>query len=597
MESVFSNGGIIGATLDRNSTEEHTDHISSIALGYFEPVFVGGGSVTATSIATTNTINFPTLSGGVSTAPIAGDVVFVSFSASRTSDIALSSTWTEISDLYANDTEDTNLAVYYKTMGETPDTNIVITSSASTTEASTIAIFHVWRNLDATTPIDVTSVTTIGSNSAVPVFSSITPVTENSVILVIASSATKESTTFYTNSLQNMVQRSITDTSLPVYTIAGIGSYSGWTSGTYTSPSWGYATTSTSMSYATTVVALRPAYGTRNYYNKKNSGIWNLEASFDSTTPVYSGAFNAWELNTFPSSGYYLGGAVATFAGIETVIVSGPYTGQTGTGTSIRTSTTGATGGWSSGTLPNTSRWATFMSNGSRIVAVAGHATTSASTCIYTDNGTTWTSVTTGLASSQNVGGYMNGKFTIVNRTTTGAANYAESTDGITWSIAQIGPTGYYGIAYLDGTYIAIPNNSTNARKSTSPLSSWTDSTLTTAADWSSIASGNGAFVAVASNSAVTNYTLDEGNTWNAGSLPSVLDSATGAKVHYINNSFVVMTLDGLIHKSSDGITWTTITASAFSGISLIREMAETSTHYYAIGNNALAQNYIRSPK
>jgi len=595
MESVFSNGGVIGATLDYNSTDLY---VMGTTTGRLEPTYVGGGTWSDTSMTSNKTVTFPTLTGGIASAPAEGDVVFVSFGFSWATDAALSATgWTEISDLYSSDTEDAQLAVYYKRMGAVPDTSLVITSTQSTASISPTAIFHVWRNLDATTPIDVTSVTTTGTNTAVPAFGAITPVTENSVILVTALSATKESTTPYTSTLDNFRQLAITEVGGNVFSVIGFGSYSGWASGAYTSPSWGYATTSTSMSYATTVIALRPALGDVPLYgNKKNSGIWNLEAVFDSITPVVGGTFNAWELQSTPTSGSYLEGAVAGFSGVQTILYSGPYTSATSTGSTYSRSTTGATGSWLTGSLPSSSRWGVFMSNGSRIVAAAGNATTLSNAVAYTDNGTTWTAGTTGLDSRVVVGGYMNGKFTLVNRATTGV-NYAESANGATWSTGTVGTLGYYGIAYLDGTYIAIPTNSAAARKSTAPLSSWSDSTLTLASDWSSISAGNGTFLVTGASSIPTNYSTDYGATWAQGALPSATGSTTAARSSFINNTFIVVTADGLIHTSRNGITWTTITSTAFSGVIVMRSIVETSNHYYIFGNIANTANYIRSPK
>ena len=60
--------------------------------------------------------------------------------------------------------------------------------------------------------------------------------------------------------------------------------------------------------------------------------------------------------------------------------------------------------------------------------------------------------------------------------------------------------TNWYSIAYANGVFIAISDNSTAA--SSTNGSTWTGVGLPTTADWASVAYGNGIFVAVAHNSA-----------------------------------------------------------------------------------------------
>ena len=89
------------------------------------------------------------------------------------------------------------------------------------------------------------------------------------------------------------------------------------------------------------------------------------------------------------------------------------------------------------------------------------------------------------------------------------------------------------------------------------------ESTLPSSASWSSIAYGNGKFVAVAGNSDTAAYSTD-GVTWTAATLPS---SVTGGSVAYGNGKFVTVTVegDGFAY-STDGVTWTMArqTLSAF---------------------------------
>lgn len=280
MQSVFSNGGVIGATLDLTSTAEYTDHASGTVSGYLEPVYVGGGSWTATALSGSQTVTFPSLAGGIATVPSEGDVVFAAIGASFTTNTDFTSSWTELFDLYSNDTEDAQMAVYYKRMGATPDTSIVINSTGSNTGTSPAVIFHVWRNLDATNPIDASNSvsSTSSQNTLIPTFGPVTPVTEKSVILAIAAGAFAGTPSPYTSTLDNFIPVTTNDAE---DLIMGFGSYADWTSGAYTPSPWTVVGDDVSSSYVSATIALRPAFGSIPTYNKKNSGIWNLESVFD----------------------------------------------------------------------------------------------------------------------------------------------------------------------------------------------------------------------------------------------------------------------------------------------------------------------------
>lgn len=74
----------------------------------------------------------------------------------------------------------TKMRAFYKFMGPTPDTSVSITNSSSN-DASAIAL--VFRGVNTTTPVDVTSVVVNGSTDP----GAITPVTAGAIVIAAAS--------------------------------------------------------------------------------------------------------------------------------------------------------------------------------------------------------------------------------------------------------------------------------------------------------------------------------------------------------------------------------------------------------------------------
>lgn len=75
--------------------------------------------------------------------------------------------YTEVADLFSDDTFDANLAVFYKFMGATPDTTAVCDGIGGT-DAATAMVALVFRGVDTGTPFDVTSTTATGLNTFSP---------------------------------------------------------------------------------------------------------------------------------------------------------------------------------------------------------------------------------------------------------------------------------------------------------------------------------------------------------------------------------------------------------------------------------------------
>ena len=77
--------------------------------------------------------------------------------------------YTEVADLYADNILglDTNLGVYWKVMGATPDTTAVVDGLGGV-DASVAAVCMVFRDVDTTTPMDVTPTTATAADTMHP---------------------------------------------------------------------------------------------------------------------------------------------------------------------------------------------------------------------------------------------------------------------------------------------------------------------------------------------------------------------------------------------------------------------------------------------
>jgi len=147
------------------------------------------GGKTASTVGTTSTWNtsLTDLTNGATLQE--NDIVVVYYGVSSTTDIDLSATgYTELADLFISDTYDANLFVGYKIMGSTPDTTITFSQTGSADNAGTAAIL-VFRNVDTTTPIDVTTTTATAANTVLANPPAITPTTAGAWIIYGASGA------------------------------------------------------------------------------------------------------------------------------------------------------------------------------------------------------------------------------------------------------------------------------------------------------------------------------------------------------------------------------------------------------------------------
>jgi hypothetical protein len=219
--------------------------------------YVGGyveGFVGTTSDVT---ISLTSLTGGFATQPAVGDFVIIYFGTASTADRDLVvSGYTEVVELYANDTYDTNFVIARKFMGATPDTSVTLTGGTlNTADAGTVAV-QVWRNVNVASPFDVAGSSRTSEN-ATATFPSITPVTTGAVILASAACAHTGGDRFYSNSnLTNLITTGASDTN---DSTIGVG-YHYWTSGSFGAADMVYGgTDNVTYSNASYIIALRPA--------------------------------------------------------------------------------------------------------------------------------------------------------------------------------------------------------------------------------------------------------------------------------------------------------------------------------------------------
>jgi hypothetical protein len=289
MKSYFLNGGMIGPLLDFGTTGQYIIGTTQ-QRGFID--YVGGQTVQVDGTTNTGNITF-NLTGGLNTTPQADDLVVIAYGVgtgtTRNPTLNITTGYTAaFTQVFQSDatTTSTKFGVWYKRMGATPDTQFTRTGTGNTNDDGVI-IVQVWRNVDATTPLDVTPVTSQSADTAIPNPPAITPVTTNSIILVAAASGHTDGTDTYTATyLSNF--RTVGNNGTFDST-AGMGSVA-WTSGAYDPAAWTFSgTNSTNFSYVAATIALRPALiDVPIFGNAQNSGMWNLKAHFNYIRSQYT---------------------------------------------------------------------------------------------------------------------------------------------------------------------------------------------------------------------------------------------------------------------------------------------------------------------
>ena len=228
-----------------------------------DPIQYVGGYVRGFDGTTSNvTITFGgDLTGGLSSSAAIGDIVVVGFAiSSGGSSMDTNPTvsgYTELVEVIStssNSSTRTTLNVAYKVL-TAADTSFVLTGGTGSSFFAGVVAVQVWRNVNSTTPFDVTSTTSTLNNTSNPNPPSITPVTNGAVVIAVGSGSHESGAFSYTSSdLSNFITVGRNDT---FDAMIGMGSYN-WISGAFDPAQFSGGPASTGAAAAAVTMALRP---------------------------------------------------------------------------------------------------------------------------------------------------------------------------------------------------------------------------------------------------------------------------------------------------------------------------------------------------
>ncbi len=154
----------------------------------------------------------------------------------------------------------------------------------------------------------------------------------------------------------------------------------------------------------------------------------------------------------------------------------------------------------------------------------------------------------------------------------------------------------WIGVAFSNGTFLAVANNSSAVAKSVNGTT-WTAASgaLPASSGWVSIAAGtiNGTeyWVAIASGGTVSAYSADAGASWSSMTLPS---SGSWTSVTFSNGNFVAVRSGSTAGAySTDGTTWVASTLPSSSNWSDVAGgIIGTSNYMVAVASGSTAAAY-----
>jgi hypothetical protein len=208
-----------------------------------------------------------------------------------------------------------------------------------------------------------------------------------------------------------------------------------------------------------------------------------------------------------------------------------------------------------------TSGTGTVVAINSTTVAIA---TGSNTTTRSVNGGFTWTAGGN-LPASTTWSGIAYGQGTWVAVATGGTANAYSTDGGQTWTAGAALPASatWTSVAYGAGKFVAVSSGSIAAAISTDGGLTWASSVLPTGSNWSSVAFGNNRFVAVSSTSGTAAaYSLD-GINWEA----STITSASYTSIAYGQGTFLAVGAGTTASSSPDGVVWTSRTISTSNNV------------------------------
>jgi hypothetical protein len=159
-------------------------------------------------------------------------------------------------DLWADDSNDTNLLVSYKFMGSTPDTTVSIPAHANS--FCVAGLITVLRGINTITPLDVAATVATGANSGLPNPPAITPVTPGALITCHGSSMGNGAANF-------VAPAGLSNFRTTFRTTAGLGNlsvgsgFATWASGAFDVANFTGGFNAGTSSWCAATIAWRPA--------------------------------------------------------------------------------------------------------------------------------------------------------------------------------------------------------------------------------------------------------------------------------------------------------------------------------------------------
>jgi hypothetical protein len=229
-------------------------------------------------------------------------VVIVGYGSQSDSYVSMvTSGYTELANLWGNDIFDTNLGVFYKVMGSTPDTTVQAAAVGSAGDSQAM-IVHAWRNVDPNDPIEKIMALS-DNNSAEPNPPAIITETENAAVLAIgaAGSGNGINTPTEGGDLSNYV--SVAANSTRDIALA-IGSIATTTPGPVDPLQFNF-NDSANFSWAAATMSLKSKSSQYGAEYRLNPGVYGLVASSTSTAStlrVYESGGDTFHSISFTSS-------------------------------------------------------------------------------------------------------------------------------------------------------------------------------------------------------------------------------------------------------------------------------------------------------
>ncbi|MDY0227785.1 MAG: Ig-like domain-containing protein [Desulfomicrobium apsheronum] len=214
------------------------------------------GTATGHAKNTNYTINLP---AGV----LPGDLVLVATgchsSGNLNPGVVSPSGYTELADLFADDSSDANLSINYKIMSDPVDASVTVSGSASAELGAATAVY-VFRGVNQLEPLDVPIQTAVGANSAYADCPSITPVTDGALVVIFGSwtyqAATADTTAKASEGWENFIA---INSATYYFAIQGCTKFWETGDGAVDPAAWTGQGTSTSRSWAAASLALKPS--------------------------------------------------------------------------------------------------------------------------------------------------------------------------------------------------------------------------------------------------------------------------------------------------------------------------------------------------